>query len=91
MVYVDDMKAQFGRMKMCHMIADTSEELLAIADKIGVDRKWIQNKGTHREHFDICLTKRQLAVNAGAKEISMLELGRIAIARSKAFNDSKRT
>ncbi len=24
MVYVDDMKAKFGNMIMCHMIADTS-------------------------------------------------------------------
>lgn len=41
MVYVDDMYAQFGRMKMCHMIADTTTELNAMADSIGVQRKWI--------------------------------------------------
>ena len=42
-VYVDNMQAQFGRMKMCHMIADSTEELLAMADRIGVARKWIQS------------------------------------------------
>lgn len=38
-VYVDDMYiiplGQFGNMKMSHMIADTKEELLEMADKIG--------------------------------------------------------
>ncbi|WP_409302987.1 DUF4031 domain-containing protein [Pseudomonas sp. KCJK8993] len=69
-VYVDDMNATFGRMKMCHMFADSTEELLSMADKIGVQRKWIQKAGTIREHFDICLSKRARAVEMGAVEIS---------------------
>lgn len=69
-VYVDDMNAPFGRMTMCHMFADSTEELLAMADKIGVQRKWIQKAGTIREHFDICLSKRARAVGMGAVEIS---------------------
>jgi len=73
-VYVDDMQAPFGGMKMCHMIADTREELIAMVDTIGVNRKWIQKAGTPREHFDICLSKRKLAVAAGAVEVSMREL-----------------
>ncbi len=68
-VYVDDMNAPFGRMKMCHMFADSTEELQAMADRIGVQRKWIQYPGTIREHFDIALSKRALAVAAGAVEI----------------------
>ncbi|QIH07135.1 MULTISPECIES: DUF4031 domain-containing protein [unclassified Pseudomonas] len=69
-VYVDDMNATFGRMKMCHMFADSTEELLAMADQIGVKPKWLQKPGTIREHFDICLSKRARAVEMGAAEIS---------------------
>lgn len=60
---------------MCHMVADTREELLAMVDKIGVARKWIQKRGTPDEHFDICKAKRALAVKAGAIEITWHELG----------------
>jgi Protein of unknown function (DUF4031) len=75
-VYVDNMKAGFGRMVMCHMIADSTEELLEMADRIGVARRWIQKTGTAFEHFDICKSKRAKAVEHGAVEITMLELGR---------------
>ncbi len=68
-VYVDNMRAAFRRMKMCHMVADTTAELLEMVDKIGVDRKWIQSVGTVEEHFDIALTKRAMAVRRGAVEI----------------------
>lgn len=89
MVYVDDMykseMGQFGRMKMSHMIADTTAELLEMADKIGVARRWIQHPGTAREHFDICLAKRKLAVVAGAKEIPWRETGEFIFARAANF------
>jgi hypothetical protein len=74
-VYVDNMKAAYRRMKMCHMIADTPEELREMAAKIGVADKWLQDEGTYREHFDICLSKRALAVKAGAIEITWMQLG----------------
>lgn len=77
-VYVDDMyKTPIGNyrgMKMSHLIADTREELLQMVDKIGVQRKWIQSWDTPREHFDICLAKRNLAVINGAIEITYREL-----------------
>lgn len=80
-VYVDNMRAKFGRMTMCHMVADTSEELHAMAQKIGVARRWCQYPRTAMEHYDICLSKRERAVKNGAKEITWLELGRFAQAR----------
>lgn len=74
-VYVDDMKAQYGRLIMCHMIADDHLELLSMACRIGVPSKWIQKRGTYQEHFDICLAMRKRAVARGAVEITMQELG----------------
>lgn len=80
-VYVDDMKAAYGRMVMCHMIADTTQELLEIADQIGVARKWLQDPGSWKEHFDISLGKRKLAVEAGVTEITMRKLSEILLKR----------
>lgn len=93
-VYVDDMRARFGRMIMCHMMADTREELLAMADRIGVARKWIQQSGTPGEHFDIALSKRALAVRHGAQEITWHEMGafeqrRRLAARGSAGGDER--
>lgn len=84
MVYVDNMQAPFGRMIMCHMVADTKEELLQMADKIGVKRKWIQDEGTYSEHFDVSLGARKKAVEFGAKEITMREFAKICNDRPNA-------
>lgn len=85
MIYVDDMYTiplgQFSRMKMSHMVADTTAELLEMADKIGVARRWIQNPGTSLEHFDVSMTKRAMAIKLGAKAIGMRELARMTVER----------
>lgn len=74
-VYVDNAHIPFGNMIMCHMWADTIDELLAMADKIGVQRKWIQghpqlSQGKARSaswvHFDIAMGKKELALRHGA-------------------------
>lgn len=74
-VYVDDVRHPFGRMIMCHLWADSDAELLAMVDKIGVQRKWIQGHpqlsfGKHRNasfvHFDISLDKKAAAIRHGA-------------------------
>ena len=74
-VYVDTMRARYGRMVMCHMIADTDDELHAMAHRIGVARRWWQSPGaTSGSHYDICLNKRAAAIAAGAIEISLRQL-----------------
>ena len=65
--YVDDVEHRFGRMKMCHLWADSLEELYAMVDRIGVQRKWLQKPPSASwVHFDISLTKKRLAIEAGA-------------------------
>jgi hypothetical protein len=77
-VYVDDMRARFGRLIMCHMIADSDDELRAMADKIGIAQRWHQG-----DHFDIALSKRALAVAAGAKEITWRQCGLMVANRKR--------
>jgi len=72
-VYVDDMyRLPMGRyrgMKMSHMIADTEEELLQFADKLGLKRSWYQG-----DHFDVSLSVRTKAIAMGAVPITLREL-----------------
>lgn len=78
-VYVDDMRAPFGRMIMCHMIADSDAELHAMAARIGIARRWFQ-----RDHYDVSEGKRALAVQFGAREIAWREAGRMTLERRRA-------
>ena len=79
-VYIDDMHriplGRFGRMKMSHMIADTEAELHDMADRIGIARRWHQG-----DHYDVCLSKRALAVAAGAVEVTLRQLAAMAYLR----------
>lgn len=88
MVYVDDMRAPYGRMIMCHMLADTDEELHAMAQKIGVNRRWHQRAGTIYSHYDICMSKRELAVNHGAIEINQKQVGELLLQRRSVLRES---
>lgn len=67
-VYVDYSEHNYGRMIMCHMIADTPDELRNMARYIGVQQRWFQDKAS-TPHFDICKSKRALAISAGAIQL----------------------
>lgn len=90
-VYVDDMKAEFSPTHrpgmtyvMSHMIADTEEELHAMADRIGVNRKWYQDHG-YRGHYDITQSKKALAIKYGAVQITWRELGLMVVKKRRAL------
>lgn len=86
-IYVDDAYIQ-ARVKSgslhhssrwCHMTADSTEELVAFALRLGLQAKYLQFPGTWKEHFDITEPKRKKAVLLGAVEVSfrqrVIEMG----------------
>ncbi len=72
-VYVDAPIHRHGRMRMCHMVADTLDELHAMADIIGIKRRWFQRHPRH-PHYDICKAKRALSIKAGAIAVTRRDL-----------------
>lgn len=92
-VYVDDMQraARVGRLNAVwsHLLADSSDELLEFAARLGLEQRWIQHAGTHLEHFDVTESKRQEALRLGAvsirygREGAMLTMSK---ARGQAFD-----
>lgn len=81
-VYVDDMRAQYGQLIMCHMLSDTDDELHEMAARIGIARKWWQSPAkTSTSHYDICLTKRALAVQYGAIEVTQRQMASMSVRR----------
>lgn len=81
-VYVDGMykhaMGRVGRMKMSHMLADSEQELHAMADRIGLDRKHYQG-----DHYDVSLYKRAIAVYHGAVEVEMRVMARMRRIRAE--------
>lgn len=60
---------------MCHMVADTDQELHAMADQIGVSRRWWQSpEHTSGSHYDVCQSKKRAAIKAGAIEVTLRQL-----------------
>jgi len=81
-VYVDDMNACYGRMKMCHMLADSDDELHTMAGLIGVAQRWWQSpEKTSGSHYDIALSKKALAITAGAVPITLRQCGAMNMRR----------
>jgi len=60
-------------MKMSHMIADTPDELHAMADAIGLSRRHYQ-----KDHYDVSMSLRRKAIARGAVELTLRELAHMA-------------
>ncbi len=84
-VYIDDMYryaiGAFRGERMSHLIADSDAELHALAARIGMKRQWFQG-----DHYDVPFARRDLAVAAGAIEITYRQAG--AMRRRRAVEGS---
>jgi hypothetical protein len=71
-VYVDDCRLPFGLMSMCHMFAIPEDDpmLTVIALRIGLRAAWF-----HRHHYNLCQSKRLLAIREGAISVTAREGG----------------
>jgi len=77
-VYVDPAVWPYGRMIMCHMVADSLHELHAMASRLGIDRRHFQGRARY-PHYDICKAKRRRALELGARQVSTRHI--IAVGR----------
>lgn len=86
-VYVDDYKcrAQVRRLTAVwsHLLADDHQELIDFGAEIGLLERWLQHRGTHREHFDVTERMRQLAIRRGAKQITYKQAGELIVAKKR--------
>lgn len=77
-VYVDPLtnwgwRPRGVEVESCHMVADTDAELHAMAQRIGMQLAWAQkmdHENQYHHHYDLVASRRELAVQAGATEIT---------------------
>jgi hypothetical protein len=86
--YVDTVRSYPGAglryAKFCHLLADTRDELHAMADALGIPRRFFQDH-PWRWHHDIPEHLRVRAVELGALEVTMHEVGALLRHRRAAL------
>ncbi|MHC4864625.1 MAG: DUF4031 domain-containing protein [Planctomycetota bacterium] len=68
--YSNEQAARNGRRhghQWCHLYADTPEELVKFAKRLGLREEWM-HRSRRFSHFDLVPTKRAKAVKMGAVE-----------------------
>jgi hypothetical protein len=82
--YVDGLKsypdAGLRFTEFCHLLADTREELHAMADAVEMPRRFFQDH-PWRWHYDLPAPLRERALVAGATEVSMRDVATLLRAR----------
>ncbi len=85
-VYVDDAVTVWREQRWAHLMADTLEELHAMAARLGLPRRAFQDKRSGA-HYDVTAELREHAIALGAVPISRhgdRAQVRAVIARAKA-------
>ena len=85
-VYVDDAVTLWRGQRWAHLMADTLDELHALAQRLGLPRRAFQDK-TSGAHYDVTAELRDVAIVLGALPISRHRdraLVHAVIARAKA-------
>lgn len=80
--YVDNLRDYGWRLRghaqlSCHLMADTEEELHAMAQAVGMRLSWFQLSRRGVPHYDLTAKRRAAALAAGALEASRDDLRRL--------------
>jgi len=88
--YVDTVRSYPGKglrfTEFCHLLADTRAELHEMADALGIPSRFFQDH-PWRWHHDLPEPLRARAVQLGALEVTMHEVGALLRARRGALAD----
>ena len=86
--YVDAARSYPGAglrfAQFCHLLADSRDELHAMADELGVPRRVFQDH-SWRWHYDLPRHLRAEAIRLGAVEVDLHEVGALLRARRESL------
>lgn len=87
--YVDTVRSYPGTglryTEFCHLLADTRDELQDMADELGIPRRFFQDH-PWRWHHDLPEHLRSRAIELGAVELTMHEVGALLRSRRVALD-----